>query len=227
MEVSVIIPALNEADRISAAISRAWLAGANEVIVVDGGSTDATRQYATESQCLLLDSPAGRAVQQNAGAQQAGGDVLLFLHADNWLAENAIDQIRRLLGAESKPSHGAFRQVVEAPGIRYRWLEWGNAWRVRWRGLPYGDQGLFVRRDIFIAAGGFPDVPLMEDLILMRALRCSSWPHLLDGPIHVDPRRWQRHGVMRQTVRNWWLVHSYDRGVPLDRLATSYRRHDR
>lgn len=226
MHVSIIIPALNEADRIGTAVERAWSAGADEVIVVDGGSDDATCQHASGARCTLLSSQLGRATQQNAGAQHASGEVFVFLHADNWLAEGALEQVRKLL-SETDTQHGAFRQSIDAPGMRYRWLEWGNGWRVRWRGLPYGDQGIFVRREVFFAVGGFPQVPLMEDLVLMRKLRRRSWPGLLNGPIHVDPRRWQRHGVLRQTLRNWWLVTAYDCGVPLNRLATHYRRHDR
>lgn len=226
VNVSIIIPTLNEAGRIGTAIECAWSAGADQVIVVDGGSDDTTCQIASECRCQLVNAQSGRATQQNAGAAQASGEVLLFLHADNRLAAGAVEQIRQLL-SDAAVQYGAFRQSIQAAGMRYRLLEWGNAWRVRWRGLPYGDQGIFVRRATFFAAGCFPEVPLMEDLILMRDLRASSWPRLLAGPIQVDPRRWQRHGVVRQTLRNWWLVRSYDRGVSLDELKTHYRRHDR
>ncbi len=227
MDVSIIIPALNEGPRIGNAIQRAWSAGAQEVIVADGGSTDATPEVAAGLDCRFLSCPPGRAVQQNRGAEQAAGDVLLFLHADTWLEPGGVDQIRRVMGGDGGPGHGAFEQRIAATGRGYRWLEWGNAWRVRRRGLPYGDQGIFIRREAFWEAGGFPVVPLMEDLILMRALRRNRRPQLLPGPLHVDPRRWQRHGIVRQTVRNWALVTAYDGGVPLERLARAYRRHDR
>jgi hypothetical protein len=151
--------------------------------------------------------------------------VLLFLHADTWLAPGSIPQIREAL-AKPGTSHGAFRQRIEAEGIAYRALEWGNAARVRWLGLPYGDQGIFVRQASFAKEGGFPVVQLMEDVCLAQRLRRSTWPQLLAGPLHVDPRRWKRQGILRQTLRNWLLLTAYKLGVPPDRLARFYRRHD-
>jgi rSAM/selenodomain-associated transferase 2 len=225
MRVSVVIPVINEAPRISQAIDRAWQAGADEVIVVDGGSDDPTAEIASHSRCQLVNSVAGRATQQNCGAAAATGEVLLFLHADNWLAADGAEQIRQTL-ANSQHLCGAFRQSIQARGRIYRWLEWGNARRAGRRGLPYGDQGIFIRRNLFEHMGGFPEVPLMEDLIFMRRLRRRAWPVLLPGPLHVDPRRWQRHGVIRQTLRNRCLVTAYHLGVPPSRLAHFYHRHD-
>jgi hypothetical protein len=105
-------------------------------------------------------------------------------------------------------------------------LERGNAWRVRWRGLPYGDQAIFLRREFFESLGGFPEVKLMEDLLLMKKARRISWPRLLDGPVFIDARRWRRHGVIRQTLRNWTLLTAYQFGWAPDSLASYYRRHD-
>ena len=222
----MIIPTLNEAANLEAAVDSAWNAGAAEVIVADGGSEDGTLVLGRKLRCTWLSAPRGRAAQQNAGAQAASGDVLLFLHADNRLgAENVARQIEVAL-ADPCRIHGAMHQRIDAPGQTYRWLERGNAARVGWLGLPYGDQAIFVRRESFLAHRGFPDEPLMEDLILMQRLRRVAWPALIAGPVIVSPRRWQRHGVVSQTLRNWWLVTRYACGAkPVD-LARQYGRHD-
>lgn len=226
MKISVIIPALNEAARIQTSVQQAWEAGADEVLVADGGSTDGTAEIAKAQECLVVSALPGRAVQQNAAAAVATGDVFLFLHVDNWLEPRAIDQIRSAL-ADSQVVFGAFRQRIEARGLAYRVLEWGNEQRIRWLKLPYGDQGIFVRRDIFTACGSFPEIRLMEDVALVRQLRRHSKPVLLPGPLHVDARRWQRHGLLRQTLRNWILLSAYSVGVSPNYLAKFYRRHDR
>jgi rSAM/selenodomain-associated transferase 2 len=225
VQLSVIIPAINEATHIGRAVKSAWNAGANEVLVADGGSSDDSAQLAAAAGARVIVSPPGRAAQQNVAAREATGDVLLFLHADNALPANAIAQIKTAM-QQSKVLHGAFRQRIEAPVIGYRLLERGNAARVRWLGLPYGDQAIFIRRSVFEDAGGFPEVPLMEDLILMQRLRRRAWPVLLPGPVLVSPRRWQRHGILRQTLRNWRLTAAYSLGSTPQQLAESYRRHD-
>jgi rSAM/selenodomain-associated transferase 2 len=225
MLISVIIPALNEAANIGRAATSAWTAGADEVLVADGGSRDATRELAHQAGARVIESPPGRAVQQNAAAQAATGDVLLFLHADNWLAAASGMQICSALAA-SRRTHGALKQRIEADGWLYRCLELGNAERVRWCGLPYGDQAIFIRRAAFRAAGGWPAVPLMEDVLLMQRLRRQSWPLLLPGPVHVSPRRWQRHGIVRQTLRNLRLLAALSLGADPAQLASQYRQHD-
>ena len=225
MRVSIIIPALNEAAVIERAITAAWQANAHEVIVVDGGSQDDTVSRAEAADCRVITSSPGRACQQNRGAAQANGDVLLFQHADNWLDYTAVKQIQAAL---QKPRiiAGAFQQRIAAPGVLYRWLEQGNAWRARCWGLPYGDQGIFVRRQVFEQLGGFPNVRLMEDVLLMQKVRRKRRPVLLPGPIHIDPRRWQRHGIVRQTLRNWTLLTALRLGITPNELARFYPRHD-
>jgi rSAM/selenodomain-associated transferase 2 len=224
VRLSVIIPAWNEAAGIERAIQSAWLAGADEVIVADGGSTDDTAELAKRARARVHVTPTGRAAQQNAAAQVASGDVLLFLHADNSLAAGTRAQIELALASEGVV-HGALRQRIDAAGLKYRWLERGNALRVRFFGLPYGDQAIFLRATVFRQLGGFPNVPLMEDLILMQKVRRFAWPALLPGPVYVSPRRWQRHGVVRQTLRNWLLVTAHTCGLSPARLAKFYPKH--
>ena len=223
--VSVIIPTLNEAPRVLRAIKSAWVSGADQVIVADGGSSDDTRQVAAAADAIVLTCQRGRAAQQNAGADVAHGDVLLFLHADNWLAKSAIAELGDAYRA-SEPFAGAFRQKIDAPGLSFRLLEWGNGWRVRLFRQPYGDQGIFVNSRLFRAVGRFPDVPLMEELLLMRRIRATVRPVLLNGPIHVDARRWQQQGILRQTLHNWSLLARYLCGVSPQRLASAYPNHD-
>lgn len=222
LRVSIIIPALNEEPLIGTAVEKARATRPHEIIVVDGGSRDATAEVAAELGALVVASPRGRGRQQNVGARLATGDVLLFIHADNWLDQRGLDQIQTSL-ADPKILGGAFRQQIEAAGRLYRWLEQGNAWRARRRGLPYGDQGIFLRRETFLQLGGFPDVELMEDLLLMRRFREIARPILLPGPLHVSPRRWQQHGIIRQTLRNWSLQMAQRLGVSPERLARFYQ----
>ncbi len=226
MRISVIIPAVDEEALIERAVTSSWEAGVDEVLVVDGDSRDQTAQRARRHDAQVISGPLGRALQQNLGVQHAKCDVLLFLHADNWLDPMVGSQVRDCLQDESVLG-GAFRQQIDAAGRLYRWLERGNAARVRWRGLAYGDQAIFMRREVFDGLGGFPTVKLMEDLLLMRAFRKLTRPVLLPGPVHVDPRRWQRRGVVRQTLCNWALLSAQSVGVSPDRLARFYPLHDR
>ena len=221
MQVSVVIPALNEASRIAKAVERAWAAGADEVIVCDGGSADATRRLTADLRCRLVVSPQGRGIQQNRGAQVAEGEGLLFLHADTWLPANGISQVRDAL---SRPHclGGCFYQRIVADAWWYRLLERGNAARASLWMLPFGDQGLFFRRTVFDRLCGFPEIPLMEDVQMMRRFRKITRPALLRGPLYVDARRWQRRGVLRQTLRNWCLLSAEKLGMAPERLAQYY-----
>ncbi len=225
MQISVIIPVINEQSNVTKAIDSAWLAGADEVIVVDGGSTDETPNLANNSNCSFFQTTPGRAKQQNHGAELANGDVVLFLHADTWLVENACEQIRDCL-AKTDAIGGAFQQKIESNRKVMRWIESGNARRVRWFSLPYGDQGIFVRKSVFDAIGGFPDWKLMEDYRLSELLRTRGKLVLLSGPLHVNARRWEMKGPLRQTLLNWRIVLSYKLGWHPDQLAKLYRRHD-
>jgi rSAM/selenodomain-associated transferase 2 len=225
LRISIVIPTLNEGPRIQRAVASAWDSGADEVIVVDGGSQDDTLEQAQSNATAIVASPPGRAIQQNLGAKAADGDVLLFLHADCQLVPDGCRQIVDQLSA-SNTTFGAFRQQIDETGWLYSLIQRGNAARVRWLRMAYGDQGIFVKRGAFHEVGGFPQVAIMEDVCLMKKLRRFGRPCLLSGPIHVSARRWRRNGVVLQTARNWCLLTAFHLGVPPAQLQRYYPRHD-
>ena len=226
--VSVVIPTLNEESLVGSAVRSALAAGATEVIVSDGGSSDATLAAATRAGATTtVRSLPGRGVQLNAGSTFATGQLILFLHADSQLNESCLRQIAATSRHARDPADavwGAFRQRIDHPARRYRLLEWGNSLRVQVRRLPFGDQAVFVRRSTFKQMGGFAEVPLMEDVELAARLRKICRPVLLDGPVTVSPRRWHDRGVVRQTLRNWKIQSAYALGASPERLRHWYSR---
>jgi rSAM/selenodomain-associated transferase 2 len=227
-DISVIIPAINEQDNIAGAVESAFIAGAGEVWVADGGSTDSTIEYACQAGALVCCGDTGRAVQQNNGAKHATKTVLCFLHADNRLDSAALQQAAVYFSEDETNRWSCFYQQIEAKGIGYSLLQWGNAWRARWSGRVYGDQAITVTRELFEGIGGFPKVELMEDVLLSKILRrLGLRPRVLDGPVKISPRRWMKKGILRQTLSNWWLLLQLRLGTKPNQLAKHYRRHDR
>ena len=218
--VSVILPTLNEADRVAGAVASLRRIGACEVVVADGGSGDDTLARAAGAD-LVLRAPLGRAAQMNHGAAHARGDILVFLHADCVLEAGAFDAARRTL-ARPGVAAGCFRMTVTAGGPAYRMIDAAATLRVRLTGIAYGDQGLFVRRDVFDRVGGFPALSFMEDVFMSRALRRLGRIAVTPARVHVSDRRWSKVGVVRQTLRNWTLTALAVAGVPPDRLARHY-----
>jgi rSAM/selenodomain-associated transferase 2 len=220
VSVSVIIPTWNEEAYLGETLRQLRGQGPHEIIVADGGSTDATCHVARAAD-RLLQGPRGRAAQMNHGASHAGGDVLLFLHADCTLEAGALAAAEEALRGRGVAA-GCFRMAVTAAAPVYRLIDACATARVRLTGLVYGDQGLFVRRDLFKRVGGFPPLRLMEDVYLSRALRRLGRVVVAPRRIFVSPRRWQRQGVLRQTLRNWALTALAAAGVHPDRLAAFY-----
>jgi len=224
-KISVIIPTLNEEKLVERAIHSA--VNADEVIVVDGGSRDQSVNIARQTRANVIESKQGRGVQLRAGAEVATGDVLLILHADSWLDEAAIRQLREEYQTANARGahafHGCFRQRIDDPRFRYRIIEQGNALRATLLRTPYGDQAQFVDRNTYDAIGGIDDVPLMEDVLFSRKLRRVGRPALLDGPVHLSARRWDRSGVIRQTLKNWSILSAFCLGVSPIKLARWYR----
>jgi rSAM/selenodomain-associated transferase 2 len=220
MSVSVIIPTLDEENCLAETILHVRRQKPHEIIVVDGGSTDGTRAIGTLAD-TLVHAPRGRAAQMNAGANRASGDVLLFLHADCLLEERALVAAEACL-RRSGVAGGCFTMTVACRGALYRWIDYIAGIRVRCAGLIYGDQGLFLRRDLFAQLGGFPAYGLMEDVFFSKRLRDHGRLTVAPRRIFVSPRRWQRTGIIRQTIRNWALLGLAAGGVHPNRLAAWY-----
>ena len=221
--LSVIIPALDEADHITAALQS--LASARrrgaEIIVVDGGSSDATVAAAEPFADIVLHAPRGRAVQLNAGARSSRGDVLLFMHAD-CLAPESVDLIlvNALNGRSS--AWGRFDVRIQSPRRMLGLVAAMMNARSRWSGIATGDQGIFVTRTLFDHAGGFPLLPLMEDIAMSRALKRVTKPHCLREKFLTSGRRWEQRGVLRTILLMWRMRLAYYLGADPAKLASRY-----
>lgn len=221
MRLSVILPALNEAAGIAAVLERLrpLRAAGHEVIVVDGGSRDDTPARAAPLADRVIQASRGRARQMNAGARIATGSVLLFLHADTRLPETTFSLIEDAL---LRHAWGRFDVAIEGHS---KWLPVIAAMmnlRSRLTGIATGDQAIFVSRDAFEAAGGFPDQPLMEDVELSNRLGRIGKPACLRARVTTSGRRWDSHGAWRTILLMWRLRFDYWRGVPAERLASRY-----
>ncbi len=226
MKLSIIIPVLNEQACIAATLDHLVPLRARgvEIVVVDGGSDDDTPDIAaTNSDCVVA-ATRGRASQQNAGAQLASGEVLLFLHGDTRLPADADALIARAL-ADDRRVWGRFDVSFDASSPMMRVIATMMNWRSRWTSVATGDQCIFVRRSAFEAVGGFPAIALMEDVALSKLLRKVSAPACLRARVTTSARRWQRHGVWRTIFLMSGLRLAYVLGVSPDRLARWYRYH--
>lgn len=222
MSLAVVIPTLNEVQWLPLLISDLdALEGVEslEIIVSDGGSSDGTIGFAVSAGARLIHAPPGRARQLNAGARAAREDWLLFLHADCRLGAEA----RRALLAALEPSAGVqaavFRFAIDLPTFWRRFIETGQAIREALSGLAYGDQGLLVRRALYESVGGYPDLPLMEDVAMIRRLRRQTRIRRLRAPLLTSGRRYARRGVVRTWLQHTALITLYYAGVSPQRLA--------
>lgn len=224
MLVSVIIPTLNEESNLPMAIRTLADRPDVELIVVDGGSDDRTVEVARHFTPYVFVAQRGRARQMNIGARHATGDILLFLRADTFVLPAAIDEIPRRLIAEGAVA-GAFDLTIDSPWRMCRWVGRAASWRSRLLRLPYGDQGMFVWRQVFHSVGGFPELPIMEDLALSRVLRRTGRIVFLPSSmLFSSSNRWHANGVIKTTLVNGLVSFLFSLGVSPSWLRRFYDR---
>jgi len=221
MRVSVIIPVLDEEKTIASTVNNVRSLGPEEVLVVDGGSTDRTREISEQGGATVFLGPRGRACQMNRGAQEATGDVFLFLHADTQLPVSAFDDVKLAL---KDPEFVGGRFDVKLDGNRWSLRVVGAMinFRSRLTKVATGDQAIFVRRRVFEELGGFPDIPLMEDIAFCSALKRKGKVACLRSRVITSARRWEVKGVWRTVVRMWTLKLLYLVGVSPMKLKQYY-----
>ena len=221
--ISVIVPTLNEGALIEQLLGelQALRSLGHQIILSDGGSEDDTRQRAAPWVDHLVVGEAGRGVQMNRGAALASGDVLWFLHADTGFARAPAELAQAL---QAEPLHWGFCRIrLDAPSWPFRIIEWFINQRSGISRIGSGDQGLFIRRELFQQLGGFASIPLMEDIELSKRLRLRHPPRLVAMPLLTSARRWQQRGVVPTVLLMWRLRLGYFLGVPAHRLAAHYR----
>lgn len=221
---SVVIPVLGEAAGIDAVVDHVRVVGYGqdvEVVVVDGDPAGSTLAALTRGGVTALTAQPGRARQQNAGAAAAGGEILLFLHADVRLPAGAFQAAAAALAAGAALCAFSLGLRTRHPWLRLAAA--GATLRSRLFSLPYGDQAFFMRREVFCALGGFPDLPIMEDVALVRAVRRAGGAvRILPGRVVASARRYEAQGPVRTTLRNLALLTLFSCGVPATRLARFY-----
>ena len=220
--LSIIMPVLNEADVIGATLAR--LAAArpenSEVILVDGGSSDGTADLAVRLADRVVHAPRGRAAQMNAGAAAAKGSVLLFLHADTLVPPTFCSAMQTALATGAQ--WGRFDVAIDGRHPMLQIIGAAMNLRSRLTGIATGDQAIFVTRRLFDAVGGYPALPLMEDVALSRALRARAAPACLRARVVTSGRRWEQRGVWRTLLLMWWLRFAYWCGADAAAIARRY-----
>lgn len=230
--ISIIIPVLNETGTINRTLSSLnTLNGLNclEAVVVDGSSRGSTLNAITPDshnsiQLKTALALKGRGRQMNCGAALASGDILLFLHADTQISKEAVTRLERVMLHDGAVVGGAFDLAIHSSKKIYRLIEFMAGRRSRITRLPYGDQAIFLRKKYFFSIGGFSEIPLMEDVDIMRRIKQRGDKIIiLPQKVQTSPRRWEKEGVLYGTIRNWILISLYLLGVSPDRLARFYK----
>jgi rSAM/selenodomain-associated transferase 2 len=224
-KISIIIPILNEEAVITQTLfaMQPLRARGHEVIVVDGGSDDASLMHSQSLADRVVQGPRGRSRQMNAGASLANGEIFLFLHADTFLPEGADHLIISKMNQNGK-IWGHFDVRLSGKHPLVRTIEFLMNWRSRFTGIATGDQGIFVRRKTFHSIGGFPAIDLMEDITLSKTLKKYGHPLCLRQRVIASSRRWEKNGIFRTVLLMWYLRLAYFFGADPQYLARLYRR---
>ncbi len=223
-ELSIIVPVLNEAEALPALLAQLQrlVDAGNEVLLVDGGSSDGTDHLAAVAGFCVITSEAGRARQMNTGAALASGNVLLFLHADTQLPDQAAALVRQSL-IDNNTGWGRFDVTITGEPAMLKVIAWFMNIRSRLSGIATGDQAIFVTRSIFYSVGGFPEQPLMEDIEFSKRLLKQFHPACIAQRATTSGRRWESYGVWKTIILMWRLRWLYWRGVNAKQLAKAYR----
>ncbi len=216
--LSIVIPVLNEATELPRSLQGLRASPGVEIVFVDGGSQDGSLEFLQRAGQTVLQSQRGRARQMNLGARRARGRFLLFLHADSVLDEGCLEGLEMCM-QDPRIVGGAFRLKIRSHARALRIIEWGVRMRSCLMRMPYGDQGLFVRREAFWTLGGYRDLPIMEDLDLVRRMKTQGRLTMRPERITTSDRRWKQNGVLRTSLLNILLATLFFLRVPVHSLA--------
>lgn len=218
--ISIIIPVYNEEKTIRKALEDLSQRGNVEVLIVDGGSCDSTVKFVSQYPVSIINCGKNTALQMNEGARRAKGDILLFLHADSFMENDSPQEIERSIQAGF--IGGCLSQKIQSGRMIYRFIENSGNLRARLSKIFYGDQAIFVRRDVFFRIGGFDNLKLFYGVTFSKKLRRAGETCVLNSRVYVSPRRWEKQGIIKATLINWLVTVCFMLRISPDILKKIY-----